>query len=298
MAKIVSGKDIKEKLLLEIREEVAQLQQQGVRPTLALVQVGEHAESSRFVASKRKLAESVGLQVVDHHLPATVPQAHLEGLLQALGAAPDVHGVLCQLPLPGGMDTDRVLSLLPPEKDVDGLHPINAGLLAQGRPRFVPCTPLGVLKILEHHEVVLPGARVTVVGRSALVGRPLAHLLTNQHATVTLCHSHTQDLALHTRNAEILISATGVPGLIRGHMIQPGAVVIDVGLTYLDDPTQPKGYRLAGDVVFAEVEPLASLLTPVPGGVGPLTVTLLLANTVEAAKRLHSESSRRSGLPT
>ena len=290
MAKIVSGKEIKEKLLLDLQADLAPLQRQGIRPTLALIQVGDHAESTRFVATKRRQAEALGLQVIDHTLPGTTSQEQLEGLIQALGAAPDVHGILCQLPLPPGLNADQALAQLHPGKDVDGLHPLNAGLLAQGRPRFIPCTPLGVLRILEHHQVPLSGARVTVVGRSPLVGRPMAHLMTHQQATVTLCHSQTHNLTDHTRQADILITATGVPNLIRGDAVQPGAVVIDVGLTSLDDPAHPKGYRLAGDVAFDEVASVASLLTPVPGGVGPLTVTMLLENTVRAAQQLTRSS--------
>jgi methylenetetrahydrofolate dehydrogenase (NADP+)/methenyltetrahydrofolate cyclohydrolase len=289
-AQILSGKALQAQIFDQVSSEVQSWKSRGVTPTLALVLVGTDPSSSSYVALKRRSAEQVGLAVVEHRLDASTSQGQLEGLIQALGASPDVHGVLCQLPLPSGLSEETVLQQIPPEKDVDGLHPLNLGRLASGRPQLLPCTPLGVLRLLEYLKLDLAGRSVVLVGRGALVGRPLAQMLSAPpwDATVTLCHSQTRNLPGWTSQAEVLISATGVPGLIRQSMVRPGAVVIDVGNTAVADPSSAKGYRMAGDVAFEEVSKVASWITPVPGGVGPMTIAMLLENTLRAVRLQHA----------
>jgi methylenetetrahydrofolate dehydrogenase (NADP+) / methenyltetrahydrofolate cyclohydrolase len=248
-------------------------------PGITVIQVGDDPASTTYVRGKHKAAEEVGFRSAIEHLH-DISQAELHQRIQALARDPAIDGILVQMPLPEGLDPDQALEQIPPHKDVDGLHPYNAGRLAQGNPTFIPATPLGVIELLRRERIDPTGQRAVVVGRSRLVGRPLALLLLQNHATVTIAHSHTVDLPTVTRTADILIAATGKRGLITGAHVKPGAVVIDVGIT-----RDPQTGKLTGDVDRASVEPVAGALTPVPGGVGPMTVAMLLVNTYRAYRQ-------------
>jgi methylenetetrahydrofolate dehydrogenase (NADP+)/methenyltetrahydrofolate cyclohydrolase len=277
---ILDGKLVAQKVLGEVRAGVARLRARtGAKPTLAVVLVGEFAPSKIYVANKKKAADSVGIDSRDHVYPSGLSRGELLKLLASLNGDPSVHGILLQLPLPDGLSEDEAIAAISPEKDVDGFHPVNLGHLLAGKPRVVACTPAGCLAILDHYGAELTGADAVVVGRSRIVGRPLAQLLLARHATVTMCHTRTRDLAAHTRRADVLCVAAGRPRVVTGDMVQPGAWVIDVGINRLPDGT------LAGDVDFASVEPIAHAVTPVPGGVGPMTIAMLLQNTLAAAER-------------
>ncbi len=287
-AKIIDGKAI----AAEIRQEVAKgveklLAAGGPRPGLATVLVGEDPASQTYVRMKRKACEEVGIESFGHELPATASQEEVETLVKELNVDPKVHGILVQLPLPAGLDEEAILRAISIEKDVDGFHPINIGRLAQkGRePLFVPCTPAGCIVLLKRSGAKLEGARAVVVGRSNIVGMPAALLLVKENATVTICHSRTQDLPSVCREADVLIAAIGRPQMIRGDWIKPGAYVIDVGVNRVDDPEAKRGYRLVGDVAFDEAVEVAGAITPVPGGVGPMTIAGLLQNTLCSAQR-------------
>jgi methylenetetrahydrofolate dehydrogenase (NADP+) / methenyltetrahydrofolate cyclohydrolase len=249
------------------------------RPGITVIQVGDDLASTTYVKGKHRAAEEVGFRSAIEHLHG-VSQADLHERIATIASDPSIDGILLQLPLPDGLDADAALEQVPPHKDVDGLHPYNAGRLAQGNPTFIPATPLGVLELLRRERIDPTGKRAVIVGRSRLVGRPLALLLLQNHATVTIAHSHTVDLPALTRTAEILVAATGKRGLITGDHINPGAVVIDVGIT-----RDPQTGKLTGDVDRASVEPVAGALTPVPGGVGPMTVAMLLVNTYRAYRQ-------------
>jgi methylenetetrahydrofolate dehydrogenase (NADP+)/methenyltetrahydrofolate cyclohydrolase len=229
----------------------------------------------------------VGIRAFGEHLPADVDPETVRERVQALAARPEIHGILIQLPLPSHLDEEEILGAIPPEKDVDGFHPANLGRLGlKGKdPCFIPCTPLGILAMLQEAGIPIAGRHAVVLGRSRIVGLPMALLLLRLDATVTLCHSRTPNLASLTRQADLLIAAVGRPGLVRREMVRPGAVVIDVGINRVPDPQDPRGYRLVGDVAFEEVAPIAGAITPVPGGVGPMTVAMLLVNTLKAAQR-------------
>lgn len=286
-AKIIDGTAIAEALRAKVAEEVAERLAKGLpRPGLATVLVGDNPASEVYVRMKQKACEKAGIQSFGHRLPADIPQRELEQLVADLNANPEIHGILVQLPLPKGLDEERVLNTISIEKDVDGFHPVNIGRLAQkGRkPTFVPCTPDGVIYLLEHSGVQLEGAEAVVLGRSNIVGMPTALLLIERNATVTVCHSRTRNLAEVCRRADVLVAAIGRPQMVRGDWIKPGAVVIDVGVNRVDDPTAEKGYRLVGDVAFDEAKEVASAITPVPGGVGPMTIAMLLRNTLRAAQ--------------
>jgi len=248
-------------------------------PGITVIQVGDDLASTTYVRGKHKAAEEVGFTSAIEHLH-DVTQADLNKRIQALANDASIDGILVQMPLPDGLDPDAALEQIPPHKDVDGLHPYNAGRLAQGNPTFIPATPLGVLELLRREHIDPTGRRAVVVGRSRLVGRPLALLLLQNHATVTIAHSHTVDLPDITRTADILVAATGKHGLISGEHVKPGAIVIDVGIT-----RDPETGKLTGDVDRASVEPVAQALTPVPGGVGPMTVAMLLVNTYRAYRQ-------------
>jgi methylenetetrahydrofolate dehydrogenase (NADP+)/methenyltetrahydrofolate cyclohydrolase len=254
---------------------------------LATVLVGENPASQVYVRSKQKACAQVGIESFGHNLPANISQAELEDLVVSLNNDPHVNGILVQLPLPSGLDEERVLNKIDLEKDVDGFHPINIGRLAQkGRdPLFVPCTPSGVMYLLEKAGANLEGANAVVLGRSNIVGMPVALLLVRQNATVTICHSRTRNLPQVVRQADILVAAVGRPEMVRKDWVKPGAIVIDVGVNRVDDPNVPKGYRLVGDVAFEEVSEIAGAITPVPGGVGPMTIAMLLKNTARAARK-------------
>ncbi len=293
-AKIIDGTAIAEELRAKVAEEVAERLAKGLpRPGLATVLVGDNPASEVYVRMKQKACEKAGIKSFGHRLPADIPQQELEQLVKDLNANPEIHGILVQLPLPKGLDEERVLNAISIEKDVDGFHPVNIGRLAQkGRkPTFVPCTPDGVIYLLEYSGVQLEGAEAVVLGRSNIVGMPTALLLIERNATVTVCHSRTRNLPDVCRRADVLVAAIGKPQMVRGDWIKPGAVVIDVGVNRVDDPTAEKGYRLVGDVAFDEAKEVASAITPVPGGVGPMTIAMLLRNTLRAAQLADEKSA-------
>jgi 5,10-methylene-tetrahydrofolate dehydrogenase/methenyl tetrahydrofolate cyclohydrolase len=287
-ASIIDGKAI----ATEVRTEVAQgveklLADGGPRPGLATVLVGDNPASHTYVKAKRKACAEAGIESFGHELPATATQAEVEDLVTRLNRDSKVHGILVQLPLPAGLDEEAVLKAISLEKDVDGFHPLNIGRLAQkGRePLFVPCTPAGCLVLLKKAGAKLDGANAVVVGRSNIVGMPAALLLVKENATVTICHSRTKDLAGVCRSADVLIAAIGRAEMIRGSWIKPGAFVIDVGINRVEDASTKSGYRLVGDVAYEEAAQVAGAITPVPGGVGPMTIALLLQNTLRSAAR-------------
>jgi len=286
-ARIIDGKAIADEMKAEIAEGVKKLIAAGsVKPGLATVLVGENPASHTYVGMKRKMCAELGIESFGHELPATATQKEVESLVRSLNADPKVHGILVQLPLPAGLDEEAVLRSISIEKDVDGFHPINIGRLAQkGRePMFVPCTPAGCIVLLKKAGAKLSGANAVVVGRSNIVGMPAALLLVKEDATVTICHSRTKDLAGVCRQADILIAAIGKAEMIRGDWIKPGAYVIDVGTNRKEDPTKKSGYRLVGDVAFDEALEVAGAITPVPGGVGPMTIMGLMQNTLRGAQ--------------
>jgi 5,10-methylene-tetrahydrofolate dehydrogenase/methenyl tetrahydrofolate cyclohydrolase len=286
-AQIIDGKAIAEAVRKGVSDEVAAMVAAGKpRPGLATVLVGENPASQSYVSSKQKACAQLGIESFGHTLPATATQAEVEGLVRELNADKRVNGILVQLPLPGGLDEEKVLGAISIEKDVDGFHPINIGRLAQkGRePLFVPCTPFGCIYLLEQVGIKLDGCNAVVLGRSNIVGMPAALLLVRKNATVTICHSRTRDLPGVVRQADVLIAAIGKAEMVRGDWVKPGAAVIDVGINRVVDPTAPKGSRLVGDVCFNEVKEVAGFITPVPGGVGPMTIAMLMKNTTRAAK--------------
>jgi methylenetetrahydrofolate dehydrogenase (NADP+)/methenyltetrahydrofolate cyclohydrolase len=288
MAEIISGKQIAEKVCEEVQEEVDKLKLHGVTPGLAVVLVGDDAASSVYVAMKERAAKSLSIHSRQLTLPKETTSAEVEGVISGLNADPEIHGILVQLPLPEQIDENVILSCIDPAKDVDGFHPMNVGRLSVGEPNVVaPCTPAGVIELLMRSGFDPAGKHVVVVGRSNIVGRPLATLLTSRgrggNATVTIAHSRSEELSLITKRADILISAVGRANLIDQSMVKPGAVVIDVGVNRVIDHSIPKGYRLVGDVAFQEVSEVASAITPVPGGVGPMTIAMLLKNTAQLA---------------
>jgi methylenetetrahydrofolate dehydrogenase (NADP+)/methenyltetrahydrofolate cyclohydrolase len=278
-ARLIDGKAIAAAIRAEVAAAVTEVVATGRRPPgLAAVLVGDDPASHLYVRNKARACEQAGIRSFRHLLPVGTSQAALEGLLADLNRDEAVDAILVQLPLPGGLDSRRILERVDPAKDVDGFHPENVGRLTIGRPAFVPCTPAGILELLDRSGVELRGAEAVVAGRSDLVGKPTALLLLHRHATVTLCHTRTKDLALHTRRAEILVAAAGRPRLITGAMVREGAVVIDVGINRVDG-------ALVGDVDFPSVAPRAGQITPVPGGVGPMTIAMLLRNTLLAYTR-------------
>ena len=289
-ATIIDGTAIGKQIRSELKAEVEDLRAKGITPGLTVVLVGEDPASHVYVRMKGKAADELGMKSDTVRLPAETPEAELLALLDRLNADRAVHGILVQLPLPKQMDSSKVLLRMKPEKDVDGFHPVNVGKLVIGdRTGFRPCTPAGVQELLVRSGADPSGKHVVVVGRSLIVGRPVANILMQKapgaNATVTVAHTGTRDLASITRQGEILVVAAGRPEVIRGDMIRPGAVVIDVGVNRVDDPAAEKGYRLVGDVDFREAVEVASQITPVPGGVGPLTIALLMRNTVQAARQ-------------
>ncbi len=278
-ARLIDGKRIAQELLAEVRQKVEQRRRAGRRPPgLAVVQVGRHPASDVYVRNKRSACAAVGMRAFDLDLPAETPQEALLERIDELNRQPDVDGILVQLPLPAHIEPHIVIDRIHPDKDVDGFHPLNLGLLAQRRPRLRPCTPYGVMRLLAAIGAELRGKQAVVIGASNIVGRPMALELLAAACTVTVCHSATHDLAAHVARAEILVAAAGRPGLIRGEWIRPGAIVIDVGINRLADG------RLSGDVEFETACARAGWITPVPGGVGPMTVATLMLNTLQAAE--------------
>ena len=277
-ATLIDGRAIAQQVRDQVAADVAAFTAEtGVTPGLATVLVGDDPASAVYVANKRRACVAAGIADLHRHLPADVEQTQLVAHLQELNADPQVSGILLQLPVPAHLDATLLTGLIAPDKDVDGLTPISAGRLMQGAPGLRPCTPSGVIELLDRHEVPLEGAEAVVVGRSALVGKPLIHLLLQRNATVTVCHSRTRDLAAVCARADVLVAAVGVPRLIGADAVKPGAAVIDVGINRTDD-------GLVGDVDFDAVREVAGLITPVPGGVGPMTIALLLSNTLAAAR--------------
>lgn len=291
-AKIIDGKALAQQIRDEVAKDVVDMVAAGLpRPGLATVLVGDNPASKSYVGSKQKACGEAGIESFGHHLPENASQAEVEGIVTQLNADSRVNGILVQLPLPGHLDEEKVLKAISIEKDVDGFHPLNIGRLAQkGRePLFVPCTPAGCIEMLDRLGVKLEGANAVVLGRSNIVGMPVALLLVRRNATVTICHSKSKDLPGIVRQADVLIAAVGRAQMVRGDWVKPGAVVIDVGINRIDDPSHPKGSRLVGDVCYDEVKEVAGAITPVPGGVGPMTIAMLLQNTVRSAKMAHGK---------
>ncbi|WP_312432419.1 bifunctional methylenetetrahydrofolate dehydrogenase/methenyltetrahydrofolate cyclohydrolase FolD [Achromobacter sp.] len=278
-ARIIDGAALSQRIREEVAQRVSALAEKGTRPGLAVVLVGADPASQVYVRNKVAACEKAGLHSVKEQYPAEMTEAELLARIDVLNQDPSIHGILVQLPLPKHMDAHKVIEAIAAEKDVDGFHISNAGLLMTGQPLFRPCTPYGVMKMLESEGVTLRGAEAVIVGASNIVGKPMAMLLLQAGATITICNSKTRDLAAQTRRADVLVVATGKPGMIDGSMIKPGAVVIDVGINRGADG------KLCGDVDFASAKEVAGAITPVPGGVGPMTIAMLLVNTVEAAER-------------
>ncbi|HPE89914.1 MAG: bifunctional methylenetetrahydrofolate dehydrogenase/methenyltetrahydrofolate cyclohydrolase FolD [Spirochaetaceae bacterium] len=291
-AKLLDGKKLAEEVRVGLGPRVRALAELGVVPGLAVLLVGEDPASVSYVTAKEKACADLGMRSTEVRLPATAGEDDILAVVRRFNADPSVHGILVQLPLPKGVSEARVIEEISPEKDVDGFTPVNVGRMVIGEPCFLPCTPHGVLKLIEVSGIRTAGAHAVVVGRSNIVGKPLATLLARKsvNATVTVCHTGTRDLAEHTRRADILIACAGTPELIKADMVKPGACVIDVGVNRVDDPSKAKGWRLVGDVDFEAVKEVAGSITPVPGGVGPMTITMLLYNTVESAERARARA--------
>jgi methylenetetrahydrofolate dehydrogenase (NADP+)/methenyltetrahydrofolate cyclohydrolase len=288
-AKVISGKVLSQEVRQALSAPMAALAARGVVPGLTVILVGEDPASVSYVTGKEKDAKEIGLRSETLRLPVTTGEAELLGLIARLNADPAVHGILVQLPLPSHIRSEKVILAIDPAKDVDGFHPVSVGQMVLGGPGFLPCTPHGVVKMLEKAGVSLPGAEVVIVGRSNIVGKPLAVLLMQApyHCTVTVCHTKTRDLGFHTRRADIVIAAAGRPRMITADMVREGSVVIDVGVNRVEDATKASGFALVGDTDYGPIAEKASVVTPVPGGVGPMTRAMLVHNTVQAACRIH-----------
>jgi len=287
-ARIIDGKEVAAKVHEEVAAGVAEFKtKHGTIPGLTVVLVGDDPASHSYVKGKERACEKVGIATETILRDSSITDEELLGIVEGLNSDPAVNGILVQLPLPKHLDEDAVIHAIDPMKDVDGLHPENAGLLMLGQPRFAPATPLGVQRMLVEQNVDMNGAQVVIVGRSKLVGMPLTALLLQKgigaNSTVTVCHTGTKDMAAETRRADVLIAAAGFPGAITPNMVKPGAVVIDVGVSRVEDSTRKRGYRLTGDVEFDGASEVASAITPVPGGVGPMTIAMLLVNVLKAA---------------
>ena len=293
---LLKGKPVRDAVFAELKEKIRKAQRP---PGLAVVLVGDDAASAVYVKHKEKGCEEVGFHHVTHRLPATTPEADVIDLVRSLNADPKIDGILVQLPLPKGMDENRVLLTVDPRKDVDGFHPENLGRLVAGEPRFVPCTPKGILRLLAHYDISTQGKEIAVIGRSVIVGRPLSLLLSlkrpDGNATVTMCHSRTTDLADVIARTDIVVAAIGVPEALGADAIPAGSVVIDVGINRIDAPDRPKGTRLVGDAAAGELKGHVRAMTPVPGGVGPMTIAMLLENTWEAMLLAEAEKSSDDG---
>jgi methylenetetrahydrofolate dehydrogenase (NADP+)/methenyltetrahydrofolate cyclohydrolase len=289
-ANILSGKDLSAIIRSDLSQRIEQEKAKGLSPSLAVILVGEDPASASYVKAKGQACEQVGIISRDIRLDASVSQKELLDRIEELNNDTTVHGILVQLPLPGHIDEKAVIHHISVDKDVDGFHPESIGKMILGEPAFLPCTPHGVVEMLKAAKVETRGAEIVVLGRSNIVGRPLANMLSNRenNATVTICHTGTKNLADHCLRADILIAAAGKAEMVGADMVKPGAVVIDVGVNRLEDPTKKRGYRLCGDIKFDEVKEVASLISPVPGGVGPMTITMLLVNTFQAAINLNS----------
>ncbi len=283
IARILDGTALSRTIRAEVAELSAELVAGGTRPGLAVILVGDSPASTVYVRNKARACAEAGIHSVVDRLPADIPEAALLDRIRELNNDRSIHGILVQLPLPPQIDERRVIEAISPDKDVDGFHLQNAGALLIGNPLFRSCTPFGVMKLLEHAGAQVDGAEAVVVGRSNIVGKPQALMLMQAGATVTICHSRTRDLAAHTRRADILVAAIGKPRMITGDMIKPGAIVIDVGMNRIEEG--PDAGKLCGDVDFISASKVAGAITPVPGGVGPMTIAMLLVNTVDSARR-------------
>ncbi len=287
-AKIIDGKQTAADMRAELKVEVAELKKKGVVPGLGVILVGADPASESYVTAKERACNNIGLYSDDNRLGADTSQEELIALIDKMNNDPKINGILVQLPLPKHINESAVLLAISPEKDVDGFHPMNIGKMVAGEKAFLPCTPHGIIKLLQRSGVTIEGSEVVVVGRSNIVGKPIANMLIQKadggNATVTVCHTRTKNLAEHTKRADIIIAAAGWPNTITADMVKEGVVIIDVGVNRVEDATKKRGYRLVGDVDFEAVKEKASLITPVPGGVGPMTITMLLFNTVESAK--------------
>jgi methylenetetrahydrofolate dehydrogenase (NADP+)/methenyltetrahydrofolate cyclohydrolase len=294
---MIDGKQIAQTIREELKHEVTTLRKQGITPGLGVILVGEDPASKSYVSAKEKACEDIGIFSDDNRLPATTTQAELINLVKRMNFDNRINGILVQLPLPKHLDESEVLLTIDPAKDVDGFHPVNVGRMVIGEEAFLPCTPHGVVQLLVRSGVKIEGAHVVIVGRSNIVGKPLANMLmqkgANANATVTVCHTRTPNIAHFTRQADIVIAAAGRPNTVTADMIREGAVVVDVGVNRIEDSSKKQGFRLVGDVDFDNVAKKASLITPVPGGVGPMTITMLLFNTVESARRAHGISKAK-----
>jgi len=288
-AQIIDGKQVAADIRAELKEEVAKLKEEGIVPGLGIILVGEDPASQSYVRAKERACEEMGIYSDDNRLPKDTTQQDLIALINRMNTDPKINGILVQLPLPKHLDESEILLAINPDKDVDGFHPTNIGKTVTGQAAFLPCTPHGIIQLLQRSGVKIEGSHTVIVGRSNIVGKPVANMLIQKNksgnATVTVCHTRTKDLAYHTRQADIIIAAASRPNTITADMVKDGVVVIDVGVNRVEDKATKKGYRLVGDVDFEKVKEKASLITPVPGGVGPMTITMLLYNTVESAKK-------------
>ncbi len=288
-AQIIDGKQVAAEMRAELKDKVDELKDKGVTPGLAVVLVGEDPASKSYVTAKERACEEIGIYSDDNRLDAETSEEDLLALVKKLNQDPKINGILVQLPLPKHIDEDKVLLAIDPAKDVDGFHPVNVGKMVVGQDAYLPCTPHGVIQLLMRSNVTLEGAEVVVVGRSNIVGKPVANMLIQKaptgNATVTVCHTRTKNMAEHVKRADIIIAAAGWPNTVTADMVKDGAVVIDVGVNRVEDASKKRGYRLVGDVDFEAVKEKASLITPVPGGVGPMTITMLLYNTVQSAEK-------------
>ena len=284
---VLSGKEVAAHVQSEVKQSCMEfVARTGHKPCLAVILVGDDPASATYVASKGRSCEAMGFDHQDHRLPADTKEDELLSLVERLNGEASVDGILVQLPLPSQLDEKRIIHAIRPDKDVDGLHPVNVGRLMMGDPSFVACTPAGVMRILDYYRIETAGKEVVIVGRSNIVGKPMAALMIQKgrDATVTICHSRTKDLASHTKKADILVAAIGKPHAITKEMVKEGAVVIDVGINRVEDSSKKRGYRLVGDVDYEGVSPMSSAITPVPGGVGVMTIAMLMENTLSAAK--------------
>lgn len=289
MARIIDGKAVAQVMQEEMRAEVEELRRGGLIPGLAVILVGDDPASRTYVRSKEKACERLGLFSDMYRLPASTPEGDLVALIDELNLRRDIHGILVQIPLPPQIDENRITLRINPDKDVDGLHPVNVGKLVIGKPGFLPCTPHGCKVLLERSGIETSGKHMVILGRSNLVGKPLANIMLQKekgaNAVVTVCHTAADDLAFYTRQADILVAAVGRPNTVTGDMVKEGVVVVDVGINRIEDPETTTGNKLVGDVDFESVSKKASAITPVPGGVGPMTITMLMHNTILSAKR-------------
>jgi methylenetetrahydrofolate dehydrogenase (NADP+)/methenyltetrahydrofolate cyclohydrolase len=288
MTQVLYGKPVADKVYSDLQEEIIELRRHNIFPRLVVILVGDDPASQIYVNNKGKACKKLGISHETIILPSNTPQSEIESRINSLNGDPSVNGILIQLPLPTHLNTDSLIEKVDPGKDVDGFHPMNVGRLLNGNPLFVPCTPAGIMEIMKYYHIKIPGKHAVVIGRSNIVGKPIANLLIQKsefaNATVTICHSFTQSLEEFTKIADILIVAAGRPDVVRGDMVKPGSIVIDVGINRIPDSSKKKGYKIVGDVDFDSVFPVVNAITPVPGGVGPMTIAMLMKNTVHAAR--------------